>query len=163
MGHAGRIIAVDIAPRKLEWAAQFGATDVVNASATDAVGAIRDLTDGFGVDFAFEAVGHPDVLQQVLECRDLAGVATLIGVPARGSAINVSLPCYFDLGGSLRVSWYGDCLPSRDFPLLVDLYQAGKLMLKELITQRVTLDDVQTAFDSMERGETLKSVIEFGS
>jgi len=161
LAHAGRIIAVDTTPTKLQWARQFGATDTVNPTEVDAVQAIRDLTGGLGVDFAFEAVGHPDVLAQVLECRDLAGVATLIGVPARGSAISVNLPRYFDLGGSLRVSWYGDCLPSRDFPLLVDWYLKGDLLLDQLITQRVQLDQVQGAFEAMERGETLKSVIDF--
>ena len=79
----------------------------------------------------------------------------------RGSAISVNLPRYFDLGGSLRVSWYGDCLPSRDFPLLVDWYLKGDLLLDQLVTQRVRLDQVQDAFEAMERGETLKSVIDF--
>src|SRR5262249_53647511 len=127
----------------------------------DVVERIKALTGGYGVDFAFECVGSADVLQQVLACRDLAGIATLIGVPSRDATITLALPRYFDLGGSLRVSWYGDCLPSRDFPILVDLYRAGKLRLSELITQRVSLDEVDTAFQSMERGETLKSVIDF--
>jgi S-(hydroxymethyl)mycothiol dehydrogenase len=161
LAHAAQIIAVDTEPRKLEWAGYFGATHTVNPQQTDPVQAIRDATDGLGVDFAFEAVGHPDVLAQVLECRDLAGVATLIGVPARDSTIPINLPRYFDLGGSLRVSWYGDCLPSRDFPLLVDWYLKGELLLDQLIIQRVQLDQVQDAFAAMERGETLKSVIDF--
>jgi S-(hydroxymethyl)mycothiol dehydrogenase len=161
LARASRIIAVDVAPRKLDWARGFGATDTIDASTGDAVEQIKALTGGFGVDFAFEAVGSPEVLQQVLGCRDLAGIATLIGVPGRDSTITLELPRYFDLGGSLRVSWYGDCLPSRDFPVLVDLYRSGALRLSELITQRVTLDDVQTAFDAMERGETLKSVVQF--
>src|SRR5262249_35454401 len=114
-------------------------------------------------DYAFECVGSGQVLQQVLACRDLAGIATLIGVPGRDATITLELPRYFDLGGSLRVSWYGDCLPSRDFPLLVDLYRRGDLRLSELITQRVALDDVEAAFASMQRGETLKSVIVFDS
>jgi S-(hydroxymethyl)mycothiol dehydrogenase len=159
LAHAGRIIAVDVAPRKLEWARQFGATHTVDASVADPVEQIRSLTDGFGVDYAFEAVGQPDVLQQVLACRDLAGVATLIGVPGRDSTITLGLPRLFDLGGSLRVSWYGDCLPTRDFPLLVDWYLNGELLLDPLITQRVPLDAVQDAFAAMERGETLKSVV----
>jgi S-(hydroxymethyl)mycothiol dehydrogenase len=161
LARASRIIAVDIAPRKLEWARAFGATDTIDSSAIDAVEQIKALTGGLGVDFAFECVGSAQVLQQVLASRDLAGIATLIGVPGRDSTISLELPRYFDIGGSLRVSWYGDCLPSRDFPMLVDLYQKGELKLKELITQRVSLDDVQSAFDAMERGETLKSVIEF--
>jgi S-(hydroxymethyl)mycothiol dehydrogenase len=159
--HASKIIAVDIAPRKLEWARQFGATDTVDATRGDPVEQIKALTGGHGVNYAFEAVGQAEVLQQVLACRDLAGVVTLIGVPARDSRITLDLPRYFDLGGSLRVSWYGDCLPSRDFPLLVDRYRAGELLLDELITQRIALDEVQSAFDAMERGETLKSVIVF--
>jgi S-(hydroxymethyl)mycothiol dehydrogenase len=161
LAHAARIIAVDVAPRKLEWARQFGATDTVDASQADPVEQIRALTDGLGVNYAFEAVGHPDVLQQVLACRDLAGVATLIGVPGRGSSLTLDLPRYFDLGGSLRVSWYGDCLPSRDFPLLVDWYRRGDLLLDPMLTQRVSLDQVQDAFGAMERGETLKSVVIF--
>jgi S-(hydroxymethyl)mycothiol dehydrogenase len=160
LAHASRIIAVDVAPRKLEWARQFGATHVVNAAETDPVAAIHEVTDGFGVDYAFEAVGHPDVLQQALASRDLAGVVTIIGVPGRGNHITLDLPRYFDLGGSLRVSWYGDNLPSRDFPLLVDWYLKGDLLLDQLITQHVSLDETQHAFDSMERGETLKSVID---
>ncbi len=161
LANASRIIAVDLAPRKLEWARDFGATDTIDATRGDVVERIKSLTDGHGVDYAFECVGSADVLQQVLACRDLAGIATLIGVPGRDAAITLELPRYFDLGGSLRVSWYGDCLPSRDFPLLVDLFRARKLRLTEMITQRVSLDDVETAFQAMERGETLKSVIEF--
>ena len=161
LAHASRIIAVDVAEQKLEWARLFGATDTVDASRDDPVEAIKALTDGFGVDFAFEAVGSPAVLQQALASRDLAGIVTLIGVPGRDTSITLELPRYFDLGGSLRVSWYGDCLPSRDFPLLVGLYLAGDLRLDELITQRLPLDGVQDAFQSMLRGETLKSVVEF--
>jgi S-(hydroxymethyl)mycothiol dehydrogenase len=161
LGHASTIIAVDIAPRKLEWARQFGATHTVDATQGDPVEQIQALTDGFGVNYAFEAVGNAEVLQQVLACRDLAGVATLIGVPGRGNAINLDLPRFFDRGGSLRVSWYGDCLPSRDFPLLVDRYRAGELLLDELVTQRLPLEKVQDAFDAMQRGETLKSVVVF--
>jgi S-(hydroxymethyl)mycothiol dehydrogenase len=161
LANASRIIAVDVAPKKLEWARELGATDTVNASGGDVVEQIRSLAGGNGVDYAFEAVGSSQVLEQALASRDLAGIVTLIGVPARDSKITLELPRYFDLGGSLRVSWYGDCLPSRDFPILVDLYKKGQLRLSELITQRVALDDVEEAFQSMVRGETLKSVIEF--
>jgi S-(hydroxymethyl)mycothiol dehydrogenase len=133
---------------------------VVNSAEIDPVAAIHDLTDGFGVDYAFEAVGHADVLQQALASRDLAGGVTIIGVPGRGTSLTLDLLRYFDLGGSLRVSWYGDNLPSRDFPLLVDWYLKGELLLDELIAQHVSLDDTQRAFDAMDRGETLKSVID---
>jgi S-(hydroxymethyl)mycothiol dehydrogenase len=160
LANATRIIAVDVAPKKLEWAREFGATDTIDASRGDPVAQIRGLTGGYGVDYAFEAVGSGAVLEQALASRDLAGVVTLIGVPGRDSTLALELPRYFDLGGSLRVSWYGDCLPSRDFPMLVDLYRQGKLRLSEMITARVGLDDAEAAFEAMARGETLKSVIE---
>ena len=140
---------------------EFGASHTVDASQGDPVEQIKALTDGYGVNYAFEAVGQADVLHQVLACRDLAGVAKLIGVPGRDSRITLELPRVFDLGGSLRISWYGDCLPSRDFPLLVERYLTGGLLLDELITQRLPLEQVQDAFGAMERGETLKSVVVF--
>jgi S-(hydroxymethyl)mycothiol dehydrogenase len=161
LAHAEKIIAVDLSPTKLEWARTFGATHTVNPADGDPVEQIKALTDGYGVNYAFEAVGHPDVLQQVLACRDLAGIATLIGVAGQGSTITLNLPRYFDLGGSLRVSWYGDCLPSRDFPMLADWYLKGDLLLDELITATIALDDVDDAFGAMERGETLRSVVAF--
>lgn len=158
---AAKIIAVDLEPRKLEWAKQLGATDVVNASETDPVAAIKDLTGGHGVDYVFEAVGNPKVLSQALRSRDLAGVCTLIGVPSSNAVIEFPAQEYFGMGGSLRVSWYGDCLPTRDFPLLADLYLKGRLNLDALVTEKIGLDDVQHAFERMERGETLRSVIMF--
>lgn len=159
LARARQIIAVDLEPRKLEWARAFGATHTVNAGEGDPVEQIRDLTDGHGVNDAFEAVGHPDVLRQVLACRDLAGVATLIGVAGQGATLAVDLPRFFDTGGSLRVSWYGDCLPTRDFPLLASWYLSGELLLDELVTRRIQLDDVEGAFAAMKRGETLRSVV----
>jgi S-(hydroxymethyl)mycothiol dehydrogenase len=106
-------------------------------------------------------VGHPEVLRQVLACRDLAGVAVLVGVPGHGSSLAVDLPQLFGLGGSLRVSWYGDCLPTRDFPLLVDWYLRGDLLLDEMVSRQIVLGEVEDAFGAMERGETLRSVITF--
>ncbi len=162
LARASKIIAVDVSPQKLEWARRFGATDTVNAAEGDPVEQIRALTGGLGVNYAFEAVGHPEVLAQVLACRDLAGVAVLIGVPGHGSKLALDLPQLFDLGGSLRVSWYGDCLPTRDFPLLVEWYLRGELQLDEMVTRRIALAEVEQAFGAMERGETLRSVITFG-
>jgi len=161
LARASKIIAVDISPQKLEWARRFGATHTVNATEGDPVEQIRALTDGLGVNYAFEAVGHPEVLAQVLACRDLAGVAVLVGVPGAGSRLALDLPQLFNLGGSLRVSWYGDCLPTRDFPLLVEWYLRGELLLDEMVTRRIALAEVEDAFGAMERGETLRSVIAF--
>jgi S-(hydroxymethyl)mycothiol dehydrogenase len=159
LARAGRIIAVDVAHNKLEWARQFGATDTVNARESDPVVQIKNLTDGLGVDYAFEAVGSPEVMLQVLACRDLAGVATLIGVPSADAVMRLPLQSFFGMGGSMRVSWYGDCLPTRDFPLLARWYLQGELKLDELVTAVIELDAVQPAFEAMERGETLRSVI----
>ncbi|MCC7106646.1 MAG: Zn-dependent alcohol dehydrogenase [Chloroflexi bacterium] len=161
LARAGRIIAVDLAENKLAWAKEFGATDVVDASRANAVQAIKDLTGGFGVDYVFEAVGHPAVLAQALDSRDLAGVATLIGVPGGEAVLTYPAQQFFGMGGSLRVSWYGDCLPTRDFPLLASWYLQGELKLDELVTREVSLEEVQDAFGAMERGETLRSVIMF--
>jgi S-(hydroxymethyl)mycothiol dehydrogenase len=162
LARAEKVIAVDLEPRKLEWARQFGATHTVNAREGDPVARIKELTDGNGVNYAFEAVGDPRVLAQVLECRDLAGVAVLIGVPGADAQMEFPAQQFFGMGGSLRVSWYGDCLPTRDFPLLAQMYLRGELLLDELITNRIALEEVQDAFDAMERGETLRSVISFG-
>ena len=163
LAHAGKIIAVDIADNKLEWARQFGATDVVNASTTDPVEAIKGLTDGNGADFAFEAVGTPQTLLQALWSRDLAGTCTLIGVPDPTMKIEVPMLQLFGLGGALRVSWYGDCLPSRDFPLLAEWYRKGELDLDRVVTREISLEDTEAAFEAMERGETLRSVIRLPS
>jgi len=161
LAHARQVIAVDLDPRKLEWAKTYGATDVVNPGDGDPVTQIKDLTGGLGVDYAFDAVGLPITLQQTLASRDLAGVATLIGVPNTGVKVELPMDELFSRGGSLRISWYGDCLPSRDFPMLADWYASGELLLDELVTRRITLKETDDAFGAMERGETLRSVIVF--
>jgi S-(hydroxymethyl)mycothiol dehydrogenase len=159
LARAGKIIAVDIAQNKLDWAKEFGATDLVDASKTDPVEAIKGLTGGNGVDYSFEAVGSPNTLLQALWSRDLAGTCTLIGVP--DPSMNMELPMlqFFGLGGALRVSWYGDCLPSRDFPLLTNWYRSGELDLDRVVTREIGLEDTEAAFEAMERGDTLRSVI----
>jgi S-(hydroxymethyl)mycothiol dehydrogenase len=159
LARARRIIAVDVAPKKLVWAREFGATDVVDARETDPEERIKALTDGNGVDYSFEAAGRVDTLEQALWSRDLAGTCVIIGVPAAGSSLRLDLPRYFGLGGALRVSWYGDCLPSRDFPLLSDWYLRGELDLDNLVTRRIGLGDTEDAFHAMHGGETLRSVI----
>ena len=158
---ATTIIAVDIDPQKLEWAKQFGATHTVNPKEVDAVAKIKEITGGNGVNYSFEAVGKPQTLEQALWSRDLAGTCVFIGVPGPGPTLNLPLQKFFDLGGHLCVSWYGDCLPSRDFPLLADWYRLGQLKLDEVVTRIVKLDEVEEAFAAMERGETLRSVIVF--
>jgi S-(hydroxymethyl)mycothiol dehydrogenase len=159
---ATTIIGVDLDPRKLEWAKEFGATHTVDASAGDAVEQIKALTGGYGVNYSFEAVGRPDTTMQAIFCRDLAGTCVIIGVAGPASTIpDLPLGKLFDLGGSLRPSWYGDCLPTRDFPLLAEWYRQGRLDLDRVVTKVITLDEADEAFHAMERGETLRSVIRF--
>ncbi len=158
---ATKIIAVDIDPKKLEWAKAFGATHTVNASEVDAVAEIKRLTDGNGVNHSFEAVGIAKTLEQALLCRDLAGTCVLIGVPGPGPRLDIDIQQFFDLGGSLTVSWYGNCIPARDFPILADWYQQGTLDLDGLVSRKIALEDTNEAFDAMKRGETLRSVIVF--
>jgi len=158
---ATTIIAVDIDERKLEWAKGFGATHTVNGSDGKAVEAIKALTGGNGVNYSFECVGRPQTLAQALWCRDLAGVCVLIGVASGDMKLELPIQQYFSLGGSLRVCWYGDCLPSRDFPLLARWYQQGQLKLDEVVTRLIDLSETEEAFHAMERGETLRSVITF--
>ena len=158
---AARIIAVDVDVRKLEWAQGFGATDVVDASQTDPVEAVRDLTDGFGADVVIDAVGRPETYRQAFYMRDLAGTVVLVGVPSPDMKLELPLLDVFGRGGSLKSSWYGDCLPSRDFPMLVDLYLQGRLDLDAFVSETIALDDVEKAFARMHDGEVLRSVVTF--
>ncbi len=158
---AAKIIAVDTDPRKLEWARGFGATHTVNAKETDPVAAIQDLTGGFGADVVIDAVGRPETYKQAFYARDLAGTVVLVGVPTPEMTLELPLLDVFGRGGALKSSWYGDCLPSRDFPLLIDLYQQGRLDLDAFVTEEVALDGVEEAFTRMHSGDVLRSVVIF--
>ncbi|MEQ1786554.1 MAG: S-(hydroxymethyl)mycothiol dehydrogenase [Acidimicrobiales bacterium] len=159
---ASTIIAVDLDPRKLELAKTFGATHTVDASATDPVAAIQALTDGNGADVCIEAVGHPKVFEQAFYARDLAGTVVQVGVPNPEMRIELPMIDFFGRGGRLKPSWYGDCLPSRDFPMLVDLHLQGRLPLERFVSETIRLDEVEEAFHKMERGEVLRSVVVLG-
>jgi S-(hydroxymethyl)mycothiol dehydrogenase len=156
---ATTIIAVDIDPKKLEWALEFGATHTVNPRDGDPVEAIKAITGGHGVNASFEAVGKPETVHTALWCRDLAGVCVIIGVAGREAHMSVPIAEFFDLGGSLRISWYGDCLPTRDFPLLAAWYAQSQLDLDRVVTRIISLEESEDAFHAMEAGETLRSVI----
>ncbi|KAB8183624.1 S-(hydroxymethyl)mycothiol dehydrogenase [Microbispora catharanthi] len=156
---ATTIIAVDVDDTKLEWARRFGATHTVNSRETDAVEAVRELTGGFGADVVIEAVGRPETYKQAFYARDLAGTVVLVGVPTPEMTLELPLLDVFGRGGALKSSWYGDCLPSRDFPMLVSLYQQGRLDLDAFVTETIALEDVEAAFDKMHRGEVLRSVV----
>jgi S-(hydroxymethyl)mycothiol dehydrogenase len=158
---ASKIIAVDVDGQKLRWAKQFGATDTVDATRADPVEAIRELTGGFGADVVIEAVGRPETWKQAFYARDLAGTVVLVGVPTPEMTLEIPLLDVFGRGGSLKSSWYGDCLPSRDFPILVDLYQQGRLDLDAFVSETIALDDVEQAFERMHAGGVLRSVVLF--
>jgi S-(hydroxymethyl)mycothiol dehydrogenase len=158
---ATTIIAVDVDPRKLEWAKGFGATHTVNSRETDPVEAIRELTGGNGADVVIEAVGRPETYKQAFYARDLAGRVVLVGVPTPDMKIELPLLDVFGRGGALKSSWYGDCLPSRDFPALTDLYLQGRLDLDAFVSEEIALDQVEEAFAKMHRGEVLRSVVVF--
>ncbi|MHA7283808.1 S-(hydroxymethyl)mycothiol dehydrogenase [Arthrobacter sp. TMS2-4] len=157
---ATRIIAVDIDDRKLELAKGLGATHVLNSKDDDPVEAIRALTGGNGADVVIDAVGRPETYKQAFYARDLAGTVVLVGVPSPEMTIELPLLDVFGRGGSLKSSWYGDCLPSRDFPMLVDHYLQGTLDLDAFVTERIRLDQVDEAFDKMHGGTVLRSVVE---
>ena len=158
---ATTVIGVDLDPRKLETARRFGATATVDASREDPVEAIRSLTGGHGADVCIEAVGNPKVFEQAFFARDFAGAVVQVGVPTPEMRIEVPMIEFFGRGGRLKPSWYGDCLPSRDFPLLIDLYLAGRLDLDRFVSETIPVGGVEEAFAKMQRGEVLRSVVTF--
>ena len=156
---AREIIAVDVDDRKLERARQFGATQVVNSRSADPVERIRELTGGNGADVVIEAVGRPETYIQAFYARDLAGTVVLVGVPTPDMRLELPLLDVFGRGGALKSSWYGDCLPSRDFPVLTDLHLQGRLPLEKFVSETIALDAIEEAFAKMGRGEVLRSVV----
>jgi S-(hydroxymethyl)mycothiol dehydrogenase len=156
---ARTIIAVDPDSRKRAWARELGATHSVDPSRTDAVDQIRELTEGNGADVVIEAVGRPETYKQAFYARDLAGTVVLVGVPTPDMQLDLPLLDVFGRGGTLKSSWYGDCLPTRDFPMLVDLHLQGRLPLEKFVSETIALDDIEEAFAKMQRGEVLRSVV----
>ncbi|WP_327723664.1 S-(hydroxymethyl)mycothiol dehydrogenase [Streptomyces europaeiscabiei] len=158
---AAKIIAVDINENKLLTALKMGATHTVNSGTTDPVEAIRELTGGNGADVVIDAVGRPETYQQAFHARDLAGTVVLVGVPTPDMRLELPLLEVFGRGGALKSSWYGDCLPSRDFPMLIDLHLQGRLDLASFVTETIALDEVEKAFERMHHGDVLRSVVVF--
>jgi S-(hydroxymethyl)mycothiol dehydrogenase len=156
---AAKIIAIDVNDRKLDQARELGATDVINSSRSDAVEGMQALTGGFGPDVVIDAVGRPETYQQAFYGRDLAGTVVLVGVPTPTMKLELPLLDVFGRGGALKSSWYGDCLPDRDFPMLIDLYLQGRLPLDAFVTEEIGIDDIEAAFDKMHGGEVLRSVV----
>ncbi len=156
---ARTIIAVDLDDLKLAKAREFGATHTVNAAEADVVSAVADLTDGYGADVVIDAVGRPATWKQAFYARDLAGTVVLVGVPTPTMHLEMPLVDFFSRGGSVKSSWYGDCLPERDFPTLISLYLQGRLPLEKFVSERIGLGDIEDAFKKMHAGEVLRSVV----
>jgi S-(hydroxymethyl)mycothiol dehydrogenase len=158
---ASVVVAVDVDDRKLATARELGATHTVNSRSADPVEAIRAVTGGNGADVVVEAVGRPETYEQAFYARDLAGTVVLVGVPTPDMRLELPLLDYFSRGGALKSSWYGDCLPARDFPVLVDLHLQGRLPLERFVSETIALDQVEDAFAAMHRGDVLRSVVVF--
>ncbi|MET7281535.1 S-(hydroxymethyl)mycothiol dehydrogenase [Kribbella sp. NPDC005582] len=161
---AAKVIAVDIDERKLATAQELGATHAINSQDLDhdgVVEAIQELTGGFGADVVIDAVGRPETWKQAFYGRDLAGTVVLVGVPTPDMRLEMPLLDFFGRGGSLKSSWYGDCLPSRDFPLLIDLHLQGRLPLDRFVSETIALEDIEAAFAKMHHGDVLRSVVLF--
>jgi S-(hydroxymethyl)mycothiol dehydrogenase len=126
---------------------------------TDPVEAVRAVTAGFGANVVIDAAGRPETCEQASRARDLAGTAVLVAVPTPEMTIELPFLAVFCRGGSLTSSWYGDRLPSRDFPVLVDLHRQGRLPLATFVSDRIGLGDIEQGFEKMHRGDVLRSVV----
>jgi S-(hydroxymethyl)mycothiol dehydrogenase len=161
---AGTIVALDIDDRKLLTARTLGATDTINTlglTHDEVVAAIQKVTEGNGANVVIDAVGRPETYKQAFYGRDLAGTVVLVGVPTPDLVLDLPLIDVFGRGGALKSSWYGDCLPSRDFPMLIDLFLQGRLPLDQFVSETITINDIEAAFTKMHHGDVLRSVVLF--
>ncbi|MBA1834247.1 S-(hydroxymethyl)mycothiol dehydrogenase [Corynebacterium wankanglinii] len=162
---ATTVIAVDVDKRKCDAATEtFGATHAICAkdmSEDEVIEAVRELTGGFGTDVAIDAVGIQPTWRQAFYSRDLAGRMVMVGVPNQTDHVDIPAIDLYARGGSIKPAWYGDCLPERDFPAYVELYQQGRFPLGEFVSERIGIGDIEDAFAKMKRGDVLRSVVEF--
>src|SRR4051794_24918282 len=159
---ASRIIAVDLLDNKLDYAASFGATDLVNGSNGDAVEQVRDLTGG-GVDYAFEVIGNYRTVEQAIKMIRQAGTTVIVGMAPQNQTAGFDPLLFVQKEARLLGSWYGSVRPRLDFQRFIDMTLAGKLKVKEMISRTYTLDQINEAYDSLGRGEVARSVIIFPS
>lgn len=159
---AGEIIAIDMNETKLQMAKEFGATATVNASQSNAVSQVMEMTGQRGADVAFEVIGLQETIDQTITMVRRGGEAVLVGVPKMDAMIQI--PAFF---GSVLASkkitgcWYGSSNVQKDVPKLIALYKSGELKLDELISRTIKLDEVNEAFDAMKTGEVARSVIQY--
>jgi S-(hydroxymethyl)glutathione dehydrogenase / alcohol dehydrogenase len=158
---AEKIIAVDILDSKLEYAKRFGATHTFNAKSTNPVEAIRALTGGRGVDYAFEVIGLSETIRQAYDSLAKRGMAIAVGVAPMAKEVSVPIMTLVYEERVLTGSVYGSSRPFIDIPMLMNLYQAGKLKLDELLTRRYPFSQINEAYAALERGEVLRSIVTF--
>src|SRR5215470_9033525 len=154
-----KIIAVDVVPHKLEYAQQMGATHLVNAAETDPVAAIKDLTGGRGVDYAFEAIGLTTTIEQAYAATRKMGVCVVIGVTRADVQVSINANEMVYAEKTLMGSLYGSSRPRIDILNLIEMYQSGKLLLDELLTRTYPLEHINTAYAALERGEAARSLV----
>ena len=159
---ASVIVGVDVNPLKLEWAGTFGATHTVDASKEDPVEVVRSLTQGRGADYAIEAAGQNISIRQTLEASRPGARVVILGKTPYGE--EVTLPFYTLMGEReiVRTS-YGMSRPRVDFPRLADLYMEGRLLLDDMVTQRLPLSEINAGFDALEQGNVARSLVVFDS
>ena len=158
---AETIIAVDIRGPKLEHALQFGATHLVNGATEDVAERVRDITNGEMADYAFEVIGSVEAIYQALHTTRRGGTTVIVGVAPTGAQLTID-PDFLHQDRVLMGCTYGSCYPRADMPMLVDLYMSGKLKLDELISRTFPLEEINTAFDLLDRGEVARSIIRYG-
>ncbi len=158
---AARIIAIDLLDAKLEYAREFGATHTINSSREDPVAAVQRLTGGFGADYAFEVIGIASTIRQSYDMVRKGGTAIVVGVAREDEEVSFSAPTLMRSGKRLLGCNYGSTRPHVDFPRIIDLFMEGRIKLRELISRRFALDDVNEAFRALHAGEVARGVIQF--
>ena len=161
MAGAAKIIAVDIRDNKLMYAQQFGATHVINASRDETVQRVRALTGGFGADYAFEVVSHPKTIEQAYESLRKGGVAIIVGMSPIGAQLTIDPLAMYRTGRTIMGSAYGNIRPAIDFPRIFELFRAGKLKLREMVSRTFELQEINEAFIALSTGEVARGVVIF--
>ena len=155
---AGKVIAVDVMPQKLKWAEEFGATHCVDASREDPVARVQAIAGGGGVDFAFEVVGLQKTVEQALLSTHRGGMAVVVGVCPAGTRLSID-PALFLQQRTLTGTSFGGGHQRTDVPMLIDLFMDGRYRLRELISRRMPLSEINEAFYLLRQGEVKRSVI----
>ncbi len=157
---ADRIIAVDLLDNKLEYAKEFGATDLINAGNGDAVARVQELTKG-GVDYAFEVIGNPKTILQAYEMCRIGGTTVIVGMAPENDIIEINALSLPRTERAIVGSWYGSARPWVDLPKLTDLYMRGRLKIDPMISRTWRLDEINEAYQTLASGDVARSVILF--